>query len=507
VLQLFRRGPVRRRPTGRRAVVALVGAAVLSVAGYGPAPATALPAIQPTAIPAESSWASSSAATPSAAHTRVVDLGLARQVKARRATGGSLLRPMLAGPISPSECLARYHEVCYGPPQLRPAYGLNPLPADDAGRHSDGAGTTIAVLISYGNPHIQADLDTFSAAYGLPSAPVETLHYGNVPPFDPSDFNQLISAAETDLDVQYIHTIAPKARILVVATGSYQTEGTGGMTDLMDAMRWLVGHRRDVDAISMSWGTYEADFAEQAGKPGDYRLMNSLQYGLKAAHDHHVTLIAATGDTGATGPNLAGTALYSFPTVAWPAGSPLVTAVGGTQLHLDDAGHRTAPDTLWIDDGQGVASGGGLSQVFPRPAYQDQHRQLIGEHRAIPDVSMDGSIRSQAWVYFGAGDPFDPAATPGWDYVAGTSLSAPLFAGVVALAAGKAGHPLGDLHQTLYRLRGARSGLLDVTSGCNTNTIAQVTGYCASPGGWDVPSGIGTVGDANRLADALAHHR
>ncbi|MFL6072474.1 MAG: S8 family serine peptidase [Mycobacteriales bacterium] len=459
-------------------------------------------------IPGNTSPVAGTLGLPRLGQTGLVNIGLAADIAAdiaRQRKTNTVAPHTAAGstPVSPSQCTALYGSPCYGPTQLRTAYGLPTLPgATTDRRRVDGAGATIAILISYGHPHIQGDLDRFSDQFGLPRAPVETLTYGTVPPYDPTDPNQLIAAAETDLDVQYAHAMAPAAHLIVMATGSFQSAGTGGMGDLMAAMTWLAGHRH-VDVISMSWGSFEQQFPEQAGKPGDYRLLKPLRAGLAAAARRRITLVAADGDTGPTGPNLAGTALYATPTVAWPASDPLVTAVGGTELHLDDTGHRTNADTLWTDTGFGVATGGGRSAVFDRPSYQDRVRAAAGDTRALADITMDGSVNSRVWVYFGAGNPYDPTGTPGWGRAAGTSVSAPLFAGIVADAAGLAGHPLGTINPTLYRLH-TGSGLADVTQGCNT--ADGVTGFCATPG-YDVVSGMGTVGDARRLIPALAHGR
>ena len=102
--------------------------------------------------------------------------------------------------------------------------------------------------------------------------------------------------------------------------------------------------------------------------------------------------------------------------------------------------------------------------------------------------------------------PHDPHAT-GWFPVRGTSLAAPMFAGIAALADQAAGHRLGPLNPLLYRLHGTRDGVLDVTAGDNTD--GGVPGFPARRG-FDLPSGIGTVGSAPAFVTALArlaHHQ
>ena len=196
-------------------------------------------------------------------------------------------------------------------------------------------------------------------------------------------------------------------------------------------------------------------------------------------------MIAATGDSGPTWPGL------GRRVVAWPASDPLVTAVGGDVVQAGPSGQRLRPDTV---AGGLNATGAGRSALFPRPAYQDQVSGVVGDHRGVADVSMDCAM----WVY--AQIPHDPQA-PGWFSVCGSSLAAPMFAGIAALADQAAGHPLGLLNPLLYRLHGPRDGVLDVTNGNDTDD--GVRGFPGRPG-YDLPSGIGTVGSAPAFVSALA---
>jgi hypothetical protein len=108
---------------------------------------------------------------------------------------------------------------------------------------------------------------------------------------------------------------------------------------------------------------------------------------------------------------------------------------------------------------------------------------------------MDGC----AWVYLHI-----PHLADGLDWYAtcGTSFAAPLFAGITADAAQIAGHPLGPLNPALYQMHGPGMGVLDVTHG--SDSLPGVPGYAARLG-FDLPSGIGTVGDADGFATTLAH--
>jgi subtilase family serine protease len=142
-----------------------------------------------------------------------------------------------------------------------------------------------------------------------------------------------------------------------------------------------------------------------------------------------------------------------------------------------------------------AADGAGASAFFKRPAWQDRIRAIAGSHRAIADVSIDGSECSPAAIYQQALKP------AGWDTTQGTSLATPLLAALIADAAQAAGHRLGPLGPALYSLHVPADGLLDVTQG--NDSIPGMPGWPARPG-YDVPTGIGTVGAALQFITALA---
>ncbi|HXY43342.1 MAG TPA: S53 family peptidase, partial [Acidimicrobiales bacterium] len=214
------------------------------------------------------------------------------------------------------------------------------------------------------------------------------------------------------------------------------------------------------------------------------------------AQRRHVTVLGAAGDWGATSQTAKGT-YYDRRVINWPASDPLVTAVGGTQILLDAAGKQVSPTRVWNDDGTTVppsAGGGGVSIIFARPSWQIGVAAVVGKHRGIPDVSMDASCNPGAYVYASY-----PGTFGGESPVCGTSLASPLFAGIVALADQLAGHDLGLLNPTLYRLGADHApGLVDVTHGNNSVRIplkdgtAVVTGFAAVKG-YDLASGWGTV--------------
>jgi subtilase family serine protease len=196
---------------------------------------------------------------------------------------------------------------------------------------------------------------------------------------------------------------------------------------------------------------------------------------------------------------------------SWPDSDPLVTAVGGTRL-IQAGGKYTS--VAWNDTADTAAaryfalqsppvpfaSGGGTSEFFARPSYQNGVKAVTGARRGVPDVSMSASCDGAVEVY----STF-LGQRPGWSLICGTSEATPEFAAIVALADQVAGHPLGLINPALYALSARRAaGIVDVTSGNNTVSFYQgtpralhtVAGYPARAG-YDLVTGVGTVNAAS----------
>jgi subtilase family serine protease len=270
--------------------------------------------------------------------------------------------------------------------------------------------------------------------------------------------------------------MAPEANILLVETPVSETEGVTGFPEIVKAENYVVDHNL-ADVISQSFGATEQTF------PSVSSLL-ALRTAFINADRHRVTVLAASGDSGATDYTIDGATLYSTRVNSWPSSDPLVTSVGGTQLSLDAAGNRTAADVVW-NDGYG-AGGGGLSSVFARPAFQRSVASVVRSHRGTPDISMSAAVDGAAITYAS----YDAADT-GWGLVGGTSEATPIFAGVVALADQLAHRRLGNINAALYTLAQRHwSGIVDVTGG--DNSFNGVPGFAAGPG-YDLASGLGTV--------------
>ena len=324
----------------------------------------------------------------------------------------------LSAPPDTASCRIRFGLACYEPAQLRKAYNLDPLLT--AGL--DGTGRTIVIVDAFGSPTIEEDLRTFDQAFGLPDPPSLQIIQpaGPVPPYpqDPAGVSDRLGwAGETTLDVEWSHVFAPGASILLVETPTPETEGVQGFPEIVQAENYVVDHDLG-DVISQSFAATEETFP-------DAGAIRGLRSAFVNARRHQITVLASSGDQGATSPLLDG-CCYPFRVVGWPSSDPLVTSVGGTQLHLDAAGNRTAPDNVWNDGGG--AAGGGPSHVFERPSFQDGVASVVGDARGTPDLSMSAALDGAVDVFssFCDSSDIDPSTgkavrCPAWHLAAGTS--------------------------------------------------------------------------------------
>lgn len=412
-------------------------------------------------------------------------------------SGRSSIESTAAAPTSSAglaDCLITAH--CYAPSVLRAAYGIAPLL--DGG--IDGRGQTVvlpelAETTTESPPKvtdIRQDLADFDTQFGLPPAQLQitmTLAGSSASPW--------LAGVEEVVDTEMVHAVAPDATIreLLVAPEGVATPAKDAATFAKQAQ--IAAGQGDV--ISLSGG-----YGEHFDTPAEVATVNSA---LEYVTARHVTFVASSGDGGAISD--LGTWGSSRPVkeVSLPASDPLVLAVGGTSLTVNPATgsyvRETALTTLpQLVDGHSQASGGGFSHLFTRPAYQDGVPG-IGAMRGVPDVAADGSSTTgMAFAFAASGGGY--ALLP----EGGTSAAAPFWAGLIALADQDAGHPLGDVDPTIYRIgSGPQYGKAfhDVTTGNNTviDNGTTITGYRAGPG-WDPVTGWGTP-DADVIVPLLAH--
>jgi subtilase family serine protease len=364
---------------------------------------------------------------------------------------------------------------CYGPAAMRAAYNVNDL----LNSGFTGAGQTIVILDAFGSPYIQSDLKLFDQIFGLPDPPsFSTVTMPGTPPFDPNNFNMINWSAEIALDVEWAHAMAPGANIVLVAAKSDFDQ------DLIDGLNYAVDHHLG-SVVSMSFGESEAFLAN----PDGLDIVQVWTTALQNARQQHVTVLASSGDQGSA------TQGFPFQSVSWPASSPLVTSVGGTNLRFGTASNADPNGTyrserVWNDCCG--AGGGGMSILMPEPGFQSDNlppavNTTLHGHRGVPDVAYNAGVEGGVIVAWSA---FFPGA---FFLFGGTSAGAPQWAGIVADVNQARRRPLGFINQRLYQLGG--SGALnnlfhDVTVG-NNLFFYGIPGFPATPG-YDLSTGWGT---------------
>jgi subtilase family serine protease len=418
----------------------------------------------------------------------------------------------MKAPPSTTFCEKHFKVACYTARQIEQAYDLPALYASGI----TGKGQTIVIVDSYGSPTVRHDLAVFDKAFRLPPPSLRIIQpAGKVAPYKPDD-NRAGWAGETDLDVEYAHAIAPGASILLVETPNSENEGRTGFPAIVRAEEYVISHHLG-GVISQSFSATEQSFATPS-------QLLTLRGAYVAAARAGVTVLAASGDSGAADVGYDGSTYYTFPVTSWPDSDPLVTGVGGVQLHLNSAGDDVATATVWNDtynraaqeyfDGSPevspLAGGGGKSVIFSAPRYQQGVTGVVGTSRGVPDISMSGACNGAADMYQSfAGQP------AGWYPTCGTSEATPEFAGIVALTDQEAHGPVGLINPCLYELSALHaSGIADVVTGNNTVSFKQggkwyrVSGYRALPG-YDLASGVGTVNGPAFVRDLAfaARHR
>ena len=359
----------------------------------------------------------------------------------------------------------------------------------------DGTGTTVAVIEGWDDPGIAAFIHVRDLRYGLPDPDIQTIFpSGPLPAQCPPGMVALGSYGSCDawvgelrLDVLTVHLMAPYAKIIISATpaDSEITDDAASNVappEMMHALEYIAANHL-ANAISISDGTGEITYTYGAAQ------IHANDPGPLSAAAVGIPVTNATGDCGVV-QNLAvanaqcGDTSPGPDTATWDD-NPFVTAVGGSVPNVSPTtGAKLGPDPLWHVAGI-FSEGAGFSSIYPRPAYQDGVAAITqSPWRSVPDITMDSQQ--------------------------GTSESAPMTAGVLALATQlNNGHNVGPINPTLYDVLGplgAGAGISDVVSG-NDSVIDPTTGqvlvqgFTAGPG-FDVASGWGTI-DASKFVPAL----
>ncbi len=371
----------------------------------------------------------------------------------------------------------------YTPAQIRAAYGLPVLPASTATLSAAdaatfGAGQTIYVIDAYDHPNAFGDLGKFSAKFGLPACTNVALTTTSALPLAQAPSTCTFSVAYTDskaalnaaapaynadwiaeiaLDVQWAHAIAPLARIVLIEASDANSNTLLGGVALANKMGGGV--------VSMSFGAPEGSWVK--GTDASFTAAG-------------MTYIASAGDGGAQ--------------ALWPAVSPSVLAVGGTSLQWSGSGTRY--EAAW------ASSGGGVSAYEALPAWQSGTVVPgvgAASMRTVSDVAFNANPTTGQYVALTA----KGSATTAWNAYGGTSIGAPQWAGLVAVANARrvaaSQALLGDFHATLYKTIAASAttyaaDFADIVDGSDGSCAS-----CVAATGFDTVTGWGTPNAAALL--------
>jgi subtilase family serine protease len=382
---------------------------------------------------------------------------------------------------------------CYQAAQILNAYNITPL----LNRGIDGTGRTIVIVDAYGSPTMAGDLHDFDVAMGLPDPNFTQITPAGAPPaYDPTNDNQIGWGVETSLDVEWAHATAPGANIVLAIAKSNED------ADILNTTKAVIdGNLGDV--ISQSFGE-----AEQCMDPALLAQQHAL---FAKAVQKGITLIASSGDSGASQPSCDPDSDAALKAASTPASDPNVTGVGGTTLYADTTTGAYQDETAWTEpfgcNPPAVAatdvncSGGGFSAVYSRPGYQSAMQR--NRARGVPDVSYNAGSSGGVLVHIGFYNELVGygADDPVFFIVGGTSAGTPQWAGLVADADQLGNHRMGNINQALYSIAQGKkqyaSALHDITVG--NNDVAEIGGGFDTKTGWDAVTGLGSPNAANLL--------
>jgi len=368
---------------------------------------------------------------------------------------------------------AWYH--CYTPSDITSAYGVNTVQSQGV----EGQGQTIVLVDSYGSPTAASDLqyfhDTFYPSLSNPNFqqlyPNGQPDYKNVGNGQSGSSGAAGWSGEATLDIEWSYAIAPLAHIVLIAVPPAETEGVQGFPNLFKAISDEIDATPGGTVFSMSFGVTEQTFggaAQQQVTKFDAVFQKGIAKG--------DTFFASSGDSGSQGVSKQhrDSATYTYPTDGWPASSPYVTAVGGTQLQYGWAWNPTSDiafnadgsanpnyfaytsggnlNAVWNESWLPAASGGGPSVLYSRPTWQNGVAGVIGGNaRGVPDVAWNAAVNGGVLVYITA---FPQIQRQGWHVYGGTSAASPQVAALTALAEQEraAAHkaPLGNIDPLVY---------------------------------------------------------
>ena len=319
-----------------------------------------------------------------------------------------------------------------------------------------GKGQTIAI-IELGGGYRPADLTAYFKSLGLktPKMTAISVDGGKNTPGGDAD-------GEVMLDIEVAGAIASEASIAVY----FAPNTDAGFVNAISNAAHDTARKPSV--ISISWGASEDNWSEQSRN-----AMNSV---LQDAAALGVTVTAAAGDNGSTDGS-GDRKLH----VDFPSSSPFALACGGTTLK--GSGNKITSETVWNEvANQAGATGGGISNAFPLPQYQQAAKvpkqpQTNFAGRGVPDISGNADPLTGYQVRVNGQNVV----------VGGTSAVSPLWAALVAQFNQQLGRPVGFLNPKLYSAQ--KGALRDITSGNNDDGNL---GFYKAQNGWDACTGLGT---------------
>jgi kumamolisin len=385
-------------------------------------------------------------------------------------------------------CTDAVSQSGFTPNQYLTAYNYAPLQASGL----EGQGERVALIEIDGFRY--SDLRSFSKCFGLATPAINGFGVKLKKPLAPG--------GESTLDLEVLDAAAPKLKAVDVY------ESRPSAVDVLQSLTApLSNPGSKPDIISASLGSCEEATHLTIGNSG----LRHVEGALALAAASGISVLASSGDDGSSacltpdGRPLPGLA------VSYPASSPFVTGVGGTNFALD-ANNQIVSEEVWNDSPLVNASGGGgFSELFKRPTYQNGF--VVAAHRGVPDVSMLADVAPGYEIFCTAkGDCIGQGHNSPWTQVGGTSAAAPLLAGGLALVdqALRQGHrqDLGLANPLLYAIdhsASAASVVSDIVANNNdlgSSLIGRAFGCCTAAAGYDEASGLGSINLAGLAFEA-----
>jgi len=382
--------------------------------------------------------------------------------------------PITNGPPNAAPC-------GYQPSDLQTAYNLTPLYEHGL----DGTGMTIAIVDAYGSTTIAADVQVFSAAMGLPAPNLTVIGTPTESNFS-TDANAGW-ATETTLDVEWVHAVAPGAKIILVVAP------TNSFSDLFAGII-TAASQPGVVSISNSWSGFDTAYFGAAAESEFYSPADAVLQAIGAAG---ISVNFSTGDYGDNSSQV-GPPFGRYTSTGWPASSPFATGVGGVSVALDSRKH-IAWQTSWgtelteiadkaslgsppidsanpgpFNEGFDAGGTGGFSDTYPKPFWQTG---VPGDRRGTPDISWVADPFTGVEIIFST----DSSGVDfGIEVIGGTSVACPMFSALWGIANQRAHHRLGQAAPRLYRLSPWSGAITDIVNFSSPN---NVTGTLVDAGG------------------------